>query len=204
MAERASSLAPLCIFYVPKEAGQAPVHGRVHGYRSLLSFKVIKEMPLPYRIAMRVMKILLSSLTIVALDHEDRPSPGKYCVLHRGEGKSPDRLEVTYVLDPEVRQQQIRFEKRIAGYFRTLGCFALKRVWPGFGASLHYGGTLPMSQDEKELTVDTRGRLRNTRSVYIVDGSVFPYLPAKGLTFTMMANADRIGTLLAESLKAGR
>lgn len=204
MEARASSLAPLCIFYEPKEAGQAPVHGRVHGYRSLLSFKVIKEMPLPYAIAMRVMKILLPSLTIVALDHEDRPSPEKYCVLHRGADGHPDRLEVTYALEPAVRQQQIRYEKKIVGYFRTLGCFALKRVWPGFGASLHYGGTLPMSRDEKELTVDTHGRLRNTHSVYIVDGSVFPYLPAKGLTFTMMANADRIATLLAKELKAGR
>ena len=34
---------------------------------------------------------------------------------------------------------------------------------------------------------------------YVVDGSVFPTLPSKGLTFTMMANANRIGAKLARS-----
>jgi len=42
--------------------------------------------------------------------------------------------------------------------------------------------------------------LRACHHVYLADGSVFPWLPAKGLTFTLMACADRVGTLLAARL----
>jgi hypothetical protein len=51
------------------------------------------------------------------------------------------------------------------------------------------------------LTCDREGRLRGTRAVYLADGSVFPWLPAKGLTFNIIANADRVGTLLARTLR---
>jgi choline dehydrogenase-like flavoprotein len=39
--------------------------------------------------------------------------------------------------------------------------------------------------------------------LYVVDGSVLPSLPAKSHTFTVMANALRAGTKLAERLTAG-
>jgi choline dehydrogenase-like flavoprotein len=57
-----------------------------------------------------------------------------------------------------------------------------------------------MTTRDDELTTDPRGRLRPTRHVYLADGSVFPNLPSKGLTFTMMANADRIGSRLRAEL----
>jgi choline dehydrogenase-like flavoprotein len=65
---------------------------------------------------------------------------------------------------------------------------------------MHYAGTLPMRPAGAELTCDTEGRLRPCRHVYVADGSVFPWLPAKGLTFTLMASADRVGTRLGERL----
>ena len=38
----------------------------------------------------------------------------------------------------------------------------------------------------------------------LVDGSVFPRLPSRGLTFTMMANADRIGRRIRDRLMQDR
>lgn len=200
-SEESHSLAQLCVVYDPRVPGQPTIHGRVHSYRSLLNFKVIKEMPLPYREAMRIMRMMVSSLAILALDHEDRPSPDKYCVLRRDPSGGSDRLEVVYSLPDQTRRQQLQHEKAVLRHFRGLGCFALKRVWPGYGVSLHYGGTLPVSREKRDLTVDTNGLLHGTRSVYIVDGSVFPYVPAKGMTFTMMANANRIGEHLAKEFR---
>ena len=43
---------------------------------------------------------------------------------------------------------------------------------------------------------DRNGRLAGTRAVYIGDSATFPRLPAKNLTFTIMANALRIGRAL--------
>ncbi len=58
-----------------------------------------------------------------------------------------------------------------------------------------------MTAEEKDLTVTPQCRLRGAKTVYLADGSVLPYLPAKALTLTLMANADRVGALIAKDLK---
>src|SRR5262249_62354620 len=83
---------------------------------------------------------------------------------------------------------------------RRLGACPLRKVRPGHGASLHYAGTFPIATEERELTCDRDSRLRGTRAVYLADGSIFPWIPPKGLTFNLMANADRVGALLARRL----
>ena len=59
-----------------------------------------------------------------------------------------------------------------------------------------------MTTEDKPLTTEPSGRLRGLRVVYIADGAAFAYLPAKGPTFTLMANAHRIGVGIGESLRA--
>ena len=89
-------------------------------------------------------------------------------------------------------------EQLLLRFFRQLGCVPLKTIRPGHGSSLHYGGTFPIvPAGSDSLTCDRTSRLRATRAVYLADGSIFPWLPPKGLTFNIMANADRVGTLLA-------
>ena len=83
---------------------------------------------------------------------------------------------------------------------RRPGCLPRRRVFPGHGSSLHDAGQFPATEEERPLTTTPSGRLRGTRSVYLADGSVLAYLPAKGLTFTLMANADRIGSGIARGL----
>ena len=51
------------------------------------------------------------------------------------------------------------------------------------------------------LTDGVERRGPNANGILISQqGSVFPWLSPKGLTFNIMANADRVGTLLAERL----
>lgn len=61
------------------------------------------------------------------------------------------------------------------------------------GASMHFGGSLPMSGSPSGLQTDTLGRVQGMERVYVVDGAVFPTIPAGSYTFTIMANAHRIG-----------
>ena len=42
------------------------------------------------------------------------------------------------------------------------------------------------------LTTSRDGRSRDFDNLFFVDGTTFPFLPAKNLTFTLMANAARI------------
>ena len=81
-------------------------------------------------------------------------------------------------------------------------CVPLKLVRLPTGASLHYVGTLPFSEEEKPLTCSHDGRIRGTRFVHAVDGSPWRYLPAKGLTFSLMANARRVVDRVADGLQA--
>ena len=60
------------------------------------------------------------------------------------------------------------------------------------GASVHYSGTLPMSVESKPHTLTPNCRSREFGNLYFVDGTSFPFLPAKNLTFTLMANAARV------------
>jgi choline dehydrogenase-like flavoprotein len=199
--DRRHSLAQLCFVHAPGGPGRPTTVGHLYSYRSLLGFKLVKESPLPYRESARMIRLLLSSFTIVLLQHADDPSGDKYCALQRGEGGEPDRLEIHYALSDEEERRIEHAERAIVRCFRSLRCLCIRRARPGHAASAHYAGTFPMAAEGGELTTEPSGRLRATRSVYLADGSVFPRLPSRGLTFTMMANADRIGVALARTLR---
>ena len=195
--DRRHSLAQLtCMLRVPGAGGRT-VQAQVFSYRSLLAFKLMKESPLAQRETLRIMRLLIPHFSVLGIHHEDRPTPGKRMLLRRGRGAEPERLRIEYAPpQDEIRAQQSD-ERALRRMFRRLGCVPLQTLRPGHGANIHYAGTFPMSPSGGELTCDTDGRLRATRSVYLSDGSVFPWLPAKGLTFTLMAHANRLGTLLA-------
>jgi hypothetical protein len=60
-----------------------------------------------------------------------------------------------------------------------------------------------MKRDPGELETDALGVLRPFRRTHVVDASVLPRLPATTVTFTIMANAHRIGTLVGRRGEEG-
>lgn len=79
--------------------------------------------------------------------------------------------------------------------FRRVGAWShpllVKKVPTGHG--IHYAGTLPLrSSPKKRFECDPFGRLYGSHHVFVADSSGFPMLPAKNMSFTMMANAMRI------------
>ena len=84
--------------------------------------------------------------------------------------------------------------RRLRKALRLLGCVAppnMTHVRP-MGSSVHYAGLLPMAADGGPETTTPTGRSRRHDNLHFVDGITFPFLPAKNLTFTLMANAVRI------------
>ena len=59
-------------------------------------------------------------------------------------------------------------------------------------AIVHYAGTIPMTRQGNALSTDETCRSRSFDNLYFVDGTTMPSLPAKNLTFTLMANAARV------------
>jgi choline dehydrogenase-like flavoprotein len=198
------SLAQLTAVYRPPDGSGELVQTQFYSYRSLLAFKLLKEVPLGYRNALRVLRVLMNAIGILGISHADSPTPAKHCLLERGEDGQPDRLRIEYALSAPEQRQIAQREKAVLGCFRRLGCWGLKSIRPGHGTSIHYAGTLPISSQERDLTCDADCRLRGTHAVYLADGSVFGYLPAKGLTLSLMANADRVGQRVARQLALSR
>jgi hypothetical protein len=196
--DRRHSLGQLTVMVRIPGAASRIIQAQVFSYRSLLTFKVMKESPLAYRESLRIVRALMPYLSVLGIHHEDRPSDEKFCALRRGEGNGPDRLQIDYRASEEETRLQEADEAVVRRFFRRLGCLPLKKLRPGHGANMHYAGTFPIQSHGQELTCALDGRLRGTRAVFLADGSVFPWLPPKGLTFTLMANANRVGTLLAK------
>ena len=60
------------------------------------------------------------------------------------------------------------------------------------GASVHYSGTIPMTHNRTQFTTSEYCQSHDFENLFIVDGTTFPFLPAKNLTFSLMANAIRV------------
>ena len=79
-----------------------------------------------------------------------------------------------------------------------LGVVPYGRIDPGAASSIHYAGTLPVGTGPAPTRPD--GRLEAAPRVYVGDSSSWRFLPAKGLTFTLMANALRVADHVARDL----
>ena len=69
---------------------------------------------------------------------------------------------------------------------------------PVTGHAIHYAGTLPMAETPARYQCDPAGKLAGAHRVYIADSACFSALPAKNMSFGMMANAMRIATAAAQ------
>jgi len=67
------------------------------------------------------------------------------------------------------------------------------------GADAHPTGTLPMRGTGPAAT-DAEGQVVGAPGVFVADGAALPTLSARHPTLTIMANADRIGHLLASRI----
>ena len=71
------------------------------------------------------------------------------------------------------------------------------------GGDMHYAATVPMRESPRPGEANARGEVQGLPGVYVVDGAALTSLPPKPHTFTIMANADRIATLLSAAGSSG-
>jgi hypothetical protein len=160
-------------------------------YRSLLINKLIKEAPVSLSDGRVIMQYLQSAFIIAGIHHPDERSNEKYLELHKDDfSYTGDKLFAHYSLSKEEMKKIKNNEIVIKRALRKLGCYPVMRMDPGYGSSIHYAGSLPFSDNKEEFgTTAFDGKLNGTQNVFIADGSGFLYLPAKGITLTIMANA---------------
>jgi hypothetical protein len=112
-------------------------------------------------------------------------------------------LTLQHRRDPDSRQLVGQFTRLVARNRNAFGLYPLGPVLPSTPegpSGGHLGAALPMRPQPGPLQTWPDGRLHGTRRVYVVDGAALPSLPSQNSTYTIMANAHRVGTRFAGQL----
>jgi hypothetical protein len=166
-----------------------------YSYRSLLHFRMLRSIPLPPRQGVTFLRLIATALTCVNLHFSDSPADTKSIEL------KGDRLIGRYEHTPAQKLKLQKAERMLLRRLVGLRCIPMGVARPANGASIHYAGTLPISKTDEPFHCGADGKLYRTSNVYVADGATWNFLPAKGLTFTLMANARRIAAIVAGSLQ---
>jgi len=156
------------------------------------------ELPLSRPAALRLSAYLAPALILATLYLSGRHSR------HSAALERDGRLKVSGGLADSAGPAFRQAARGLAKALTSAGLYAVPgslRIAPP-GTDVHYAGSLPMGA-EGPLGTGADGALNGEPGLYVVDGAALPVLPAKPLTLTIMANADRIGRRLAEAWKRG-
>jgi choline dehydrogenase-like flavoprotein len=113
-----------------------------------------------------------------------------------------DALALRAVPNPEVKRRVHKLALKLTKLTAHTGVLPLipmiQMGKPGRG--FHSGGSFPMSAQPQTGEVDILGRPHGLQRVHAIDSTVLPTIPATTITYTVMANAYRIGSLAAVEL----
>jgi choline dehydrogenase-like flavoprotein len=173
------------------------VHGQITTLKTTMAHPILQNLPLDLRASRAVFRRLRSALGLVNVNFHDSRRPTNVVTLAARTGRE-STLVVEY--EPATDEQRHIDDaiQRVRAALLRLHCIAPRsmiHVRPK-GASVHYAGMLPMTEtDGGTCTAGADGRSRDFDNLFLVDGSTFPFLPAKNITFTLMANAVRMAKL---------
>ncbi|MCB9832919.1 MAG: GMC family oxidoreductase [Planctomycetes bacterium] len=170
------------------------VHGLVTTLKTAMLHPVVQSLPFSMGIATRFFGEMHAALGLLNVNFSDSPRPENRLALEDAGDGGPARLVIDYRPEPGEDERVARVAGRFRKILRLLGALAPKGMshLRPMGASVHYAGSLPMRAEGPEDSLDPEGRSRRFANLWVVDGSGFPTLPAKNLTFSLMANARRV------------
>lgn len=174
-----------------------PVMGTFYAIAGILHSDILFDMPLAIRSNIIAAKLTIPATIVLHLWYPSSITPENHLSLGSGNDL---KISCRHQMSGALEQHLIRA-------FRRFGYLSLPSLcqYPSPGNSYHYAGTLPMkAQPSSPYETDPHGRLFGTRRVHVADGACFPALPAKNLSFTIMANAMRIAATIKQELAAGR
>jgi choline dehydrogenase-like flavoprotein len=168
------------------------IHGLITTLKTALIHPLVQTLPFDLGTGVSVFRSLHGALGMVNINFPDERREENYLTLDTS--CKPHRLVIHYrprAGEPERLREAIAAFRKILGKLMCLAPSRTIHVRP-MGASVHYCGTMPMTGNGGPRTCNQHGRSSDIENLYFADGSTFPDLPAKNLTFTLMANASRI------------
>jgi choline dehydrogenase-like flavoprotein len=145
--------------------------------------------PFAPRLARRVFRDLVPACLFGNVFFDGRHSQHTLSISAEGE------VRVAGGHAPTIARVHAAAARSLRASFGRLGAVLLpmKPVLAEPGSDLHYAGSLPMSDAPVPGRTDRWGVPFGAADLVVVDGSVLCSLPPKGHTFTIMANAHRLG-----------
>jgi choline dehydrogenase-like flavoprotein len=174
-----------------RESGDA-IHALVTTLKTALIHPLVQTLPLDLGTAVSTFRGIHGALGMININFADHPREDNCITLDVD--STPHKLAIHYRPEPNENERLKRTITVFRNILRKLGCFAPRQtvhIRP-MGASVHYAGTFPMTDRPAPNTCTKYGASRDVENLYFADGSTFPDLPAKNLTFSLMANATRI------------
>lgn len=158
---------------------------------------LIERMPLTRPAAVRLFRYLQPALLLANCYLPSSYSRNSARLERDADGVPCLRVRGGFADGFDTRSTQL--QRQLGRAFRRLGAFMLAGSFTTAqpGSDLRYGGTFPMRDRPGPGEVDRSGELRGSPGLHLADLSVFPAMPAKHPTLTLMANADSIGYAVA-------
>lgn len=193
--EKLHTLAQLFLELEPFKSLSFPAHLQIYTYNDLYAELLKKKLGLLQMLSKPIETLLLGRLlTIQGYLHSSDSSNIKANLVAI---KDDYQLNLKADINPKAKlavkdiarllqKNRKLFNGHVISPLMQLGI-------PGQGS--HLGGIFPMSRNPKPYEVDLMGRPVGYERLHIVDSSVLPTIPAPTITFTVMANAHRIGSL---------
>ncbi len=155
-----------------------------------------KRVPLARPLSVDVLSALLSSCVVGNLFLPGHLTKANAVLNNK------DYLEISGEYTDDVPLIMKNLETKIRKSFWNMGGLVLPSSFTlGLpGSDIHYAGTLPMASEPKLGECSSFGELAGAAGIYVVDAACLSSLPEKSHTLTVMANAARIATHVADTL----
>ena len=173
--------------------------GNIFPAEAVPASEYLPFMPFSYPLSRRLVRLLQPSMLIGNCFFS-----GNYS-RHRLRIQQSGSLVIEGDYSPVVEKRAAQARRRLAAAMRRYGVLLLPgsfRLTPP-GGDIHYAATVPMRESPRPGEANARGEVHGLPGVYVVDGAALTSLPPKPHTFTIMANADRIATILGATESGG-
>jgi hypothetical protein len=188
-SEALHTLSQLFIELNQPRISRHSVHLQLYSYSDIIGQAVCNSLG-PLKIFTRPLEERM--IIVQGYLHSDE-SPTIAMTLKRDGEK--DFLQLDAQPNPTTRHTVQKVLRELLSQTRRLGGIVMPPMLQlaGPGRSFHCGGSLPMRATAGKFESDTLGRPHGWSRVHAVDASVLPDIPATTITFSVMANAHRIG-----------
>jgi len=195
--ERLHTLAQIYLEIMDDRITRNPVHLQIYGYNDFIRANLDRFLGRFGPLGRPMRRQLLGRLMVVQGYLDSGESTGIDVEIKRAPDGSFQKLVLRAPpSDKRLSRKMERIIRLLTRHCRQTGVVPIRPMLriglPGEGN--HIGGVFPMRMNPGTFETDTTGQVSGLPGVHIVDASVLPRLPAATYTYTIMANAHRIGS----------